>query len=142
MASAGADLLLIGTFGSSHLDRQQVALRINERVPFPAPDFFPHIVALLGTANRTGSDRLAVDDSRTRLFISTLFSAHLHPQRTQDLIPHAFALPSAKVVVDGAPGGKLVGQQAPRTATAQHVQDGIDQFASRVYVIGSLCRKR
>jgi len=31
---------LFGALGSGHLDRQQVALRINEDVPFPAPDFF------------------------------------------------------------------------------------------------------
>jgi hypothetical protein len=31
---------LIGDLGSSHFDRQQVALRINERVAFAAPDFF------------------------------------------------------------------------------------------------------
>ncbi len=36
----GSASFLIGALGSGHLDRQQVALRINEDVPFPAPDFF------------------------------------------------------------------------------------------------------
>ncbi len=36
----GTASFLIGALGSRHLDRQQVALRINERVAFPAPDFF------------------------------------------------------------------------------------------------------
>lgn len=36
----GTASFLIGALGSRHLDRQQIALRINERVAFPAPDFF------------------------------------------------------------------------------------------------------
>ncbi len=78
----------------------------------------------------------------TSLFVSALFSAHLHAQRVQELLPDAFALPSAKVVIDGAPGGKLMGQQPPGAPAAQHVEDGIDDFASGVYVIGGLCTER
>src|SRR5258706_3835839 len=36
----GTASFLIGALGSRHLNRQQIALRINERVAFPAPDFF------------------------------------------------------------------------------------------------------
>jgi hypothetical protein len=36
---------LVRFLGSRHLDCQQVALHINERVTFPAPRFFAHIVA-------------------------------------------------------------------------------------------------
>lgn len=36
----GSASFLIGALGSSHLDRQQVALCINERVTLAAPDFF------------------------------------------------------------------------------------------------------
>ncbi len=32
---------LFGVLGSSHLDRQEMALRINERVANASPDFFP-----------------------------------------------------------------------------------------------------
>src|SRR5258706_3677701 len=36
----GTASLLIGALGSRHLDRQQIALRINERVAFATPRFF------------------------------------------------------------------------------------------------------
>src|SRR5258708_4648969 len=85
--------------------------------------FFPPIVALLGTAHRAGFDRLTVDDRCTGLFVSALFSAHLHAQRVQELLPDAFALPSAKVGIDGAPGGKLMGQHPPGAPPAQNVED-------------------
>jgi hypothetical protein len=32
--------LLIGAVGTGDLDGEQMALRVNEQVPFPAPDFF------------------------------------------------------------------------------------------------------
>src|SRR5258708_30125233 len=138
----GTASLLIGALGSRYLDRQQVALRINERVAFPAPDFFPPIIALLRTTNRTGFDRLTVDDPRTRFSLSPLFFAHLHPQGTQNLIPNSFALPLTKVGVDGAPSGQLMRQQAPGTPTSHHVQDGVAAFPALIHVIVSFCTKR
>ncbi len=36
----GSTSFLIGALGPKNLDRQQVALRLNEHVAFPAPDFF------------------------------------------------------------------------------------------------------
>ncbi len=36
----GSTSFLIGSLGSSHLDRQEMALRINERVALATPDFF------------------------------------------------------------------------------------------------------
>ncbi len=36
----GLGSLLVGLVGTGDLDREQMALRINEQVPFPAPDFF------------------------------------------------------------------------------------------------------
>src|SRR5260370_7401062 len=76
----GSASFLIGSLGPSHLDRQQMARLFNERVAFPAPHFFPHIVAFFGTANPTGFDRLAFVNSPTRLSLSPLFLLHLLPQ--------------------------------------------------------------
>jgi hypothetical protein len=113
-------------------ESQQIALRVNEGMSLAPPDFFPHIEAPFGTANGTGFDRLAVDDGGTGLSMAALLFANLHAQGLQDLIPDPFAGPSPKVVIDGAPGRKLMGQQSPRAPTAQDVEDGIDQLASRV----------
>jgi hypothetical protein len=74
---------------------------------------------------------LTVNDGRTRLFLSPLLGAHSHAQGLQETIPDPFPLPPAKVVIDGLPPGKLMGQQAPGTPTAQDVQNRIDDLASR-----------
>src|SRR5437879_8693323 len=58
--------------------------------------FFPRVVALLGTANRTGFDRLAVDDGCAWLSLSPFFLAHLHAQGLQDLLPDPLPLPATK----------------------------------------------
>ena len=36
----GLGSLLIGAVGTGDLDREQMALRVNEQVPFAPPDFF------------------------------------------------------------------------------------------------------
>ena len=69
--------LQIGAAGSMHPDCQEIALRIDQQGSFAPPDFFPRVVALFGTTNGTGFDRLAVDDGGTGLRISTLLVPHL-----------------------------------------------------------------
>jgi hypothetical protein len=120
---------LIRMMGSQHFDRQQVALRINEEVAFATPHFFPRIVALFRTANCTRFDGLTVDDPCAGLGIAALLDANLETQRLEQLVPDTFVSPATKVPVDGAPGREIVGQQSPRTAAAQDVEDGIDDLA-------------
>jgi hypothetical protein len=43
---------LIGALGSQHFDGQEVALRVNEQVPFAPPDFFPSGQRLRGSSRR------------------------------------------------------------------------------------------
>jgi hypothetical protein len=78
----------------------------------------------------------------TPLSVSSFFDAHLHAQGFQDVIPDPFALPESKVLGDGAPGRHIMGQESPRTAATQHVQDGIDDITSFVEVIGGVRTQR
>src|SRR6266566_7041111 len=79
--------------------------------------FFSRVVAFFRATHRTGFDGLTVDHCRARFSISPLFFAHLSPQRLHEAIPDPFVLPATKVVIDGAPGRKLMRQHAPRTST-------------------------
>src|SRR5689334_15878518 len=112
-----------------------MALGIDEQVALASPDVFSGVVALLRTTNGTGFDRLTVDNRRAGFRVSALPVAHLHAQGSKDLIPDSFAPPAAEVPVDGAPGRKIMGQQSPRASAAQHVEDGIDDFAPLILVI-------
>ncbi len=133
--------MLIGAVGSSHLDGQQVALRINQDVPFATHTFFSHIVALFRATRRAGCDGLAIDDRGTGLGIAALLGTHLETKRRQYVIPDTSVSPATKVPVDGAPGRQIVGQQSPGTAAAQDVQNGIDDLPplTPVLMIGADC---
>lgn len=46
-----------------------------------------------------------------------------------DLLPGAIQPPPAVVIVDGAPGRQIVGQEAPGTAGPGEIQDGVEHLA-------------
>src|SRR5947207_1593628 len=51
-----------------HFHFHQVALGIDEQVPFAPPNLFSHIEAFLRSSHRTGFDGLAINHSSTGLF--------------------------------------------------------------------------
>lgn len=46
-----------------------------------------------------------------------------------DTLPHTRDAPDAKVMVDSRPRRKLVGQEAPGTATAQDIAEAVENLA-------------
>jgi hypothetical protein len=84
---------LFGSLGTRHLDSQQMALRIHERMANASPDFFPHVLARFRTTHGAGFDRLTVNDGRAWLFVSALPGGHPHAQRLEETIPDSFPLP-------------------------------------------------
>ena len=50
-----------------------------------------------------------------------------------DGLPGSVSLPPRKVVVDGPPWGKIVGQRSPDTAIAVAVEDGISALFQNKY---------
>jgi hypothetical protein len=123
---------LIRAIGPEHFDGQQVALRVNEHVSFAPPHFFPRIVALFRTTNRTRFDGLTLNDRGAGLSGATLLETNLKTKHLEHLIPDAFVRPATKVPVDGAPGEQIVGHEPERPAAAQDVKDGIHEFASLI----------
>jgi len=49
------------------------------------------------------------------------------------LLPGAVDTPNPKVIVNGLPGWKLVGQQTPSTTATYDVEDGVKDFAQGIY---------
>lgn len=48
-----------------------------------------------------------------------------------EMLPDAFGLPAAQVIIDGLPGREIMRQQSPGLTAAQRVEDGIDQLTRR-----------
>lgn len=94
--------------------------------------FFHGIIALFGPTHRPGFHRLAIQHSHTGVGIVSCAHAHLAMKRLPDVFPDPLALPSAELPVDGSPVGQVVRKQAPRTATAQDIQNGVDDLPTLV----------
>lgn len=90
--------------------------------------FFPRVVAA-DAAAVGGLHGLAVQDRRTRLGVATLQRTQRLPQDVVDVLPRSVEPPAAEVAVHRFPRGEVVRQHAPRTATAQDIQDAVDEFA-------------
>ncbi len=90
--------------------------------------FFPRVVAGLG-GDGGALGALAVDDGGGRLRVPPLARPVLRPQPVVDALKRPIARPRAEVIVDGAPGGEVAREPAPRAAGAQAVQQGVDHAA-------------
>ena len=111
-------------FGAMDHDQQQQAERVDEHMAFAPVDLFSRIIAALPTLFGR-LDRLGVNDRGGRRGFPSLGLAHLLAQRGIDLGEQRGLAPQAKGDIDGLPRWKIVGEQPPRTASAQHIEDGI-----------------
>src|SRR5918994_2245406 len=80
-----------------------------------------------------GLYRLAIHYACTGLGISAHANAHPLTQGRVHPLPGAVDPPSSEVMMDGLPGRKLMGKQAPGTPTTDDVEDGVKDLAQGVY---------
>src|SRR5437879_1408175 len=90
--------------------------------------FFSAVIASCIAPNRTGFDRLTVENGRTRFGIAPKADANFPSQCGVDLFPDASPFPLTEIQVDRTPVGQIMRQQTPGTPTAQDIQDAIDDF--------------
>src|ERR671917_652037 len=84
-------------------------------------------------SSHTGSlYRLRIHYARARLRISFEAYSQTMAQSSVYPLPGTVDAPSSEVMVDGLPRRELMRQQAPGTATAHHVEDGIEDLAQGV----------
>src|SRR5208282_6628184 len=77
-----------------------------------------------------GLDALTVHDAGRGGSAPTRLQSRPGPQIVPQLVPQTDACPVLKVPVHRAPMGKLSGQQPPRTAAAQQIQQSVDDPAA------------
>jgi len=77
-------------------------------------------------------DTLTIQDGRTGVRMTASGLSHLSPQAVVNPLPGPVQTPVAEVGVDGWPGWQIMRQQAPLTARAQDIEDGIDNLPTPV----------
>jgi hypothetical protein len=74
----------------------------------------------------------AIDDPGPRLAPLTGSHPDLAAEQIMPVLPGTVLPPAPKVLVDELPGGEVVRQQAPGTATTEARENGIQNFARRI----------
>ena len=105
---------------------QAAPVGVHHRVTLASLDLLACIIAARATA-LGGLGALAVDHRRSRPGLAP--GAPAHDQVVVQALEHAPIAQAGEPTVDGPPGREAVGQQAPRSADTQHVEDGVDHLA-------------
>ena len=119
---------------------EQQADGIDQDMAFASVDFLAGVVTPL-VASLGAFDALAVDDGRAGVAFASFRLARLFPQASVNGDPQTVLLPGSEVMINGAPGRKVVRQIAPLAGGLGEVEDGVEQFPMAV-LAGSPCRAR
>ena len=118
-----------------HLEKQ--ADGIDQDMPLASIDLLARVVTPLVAGFGT-LYALAVDDSSAGLGLASLYQAKLLPQMSVYLLPQTVVLPQPEVMVDGAPGRKVLRQIAPLTAGLDDIEDPVEQLAEGMFASPTL----
>ena len=111
--------------GGRHHHGDQQPQRVHQDMALAAVDLLAAVLAdLLSALGRL--DRLAVDGGGAGRWLPTGPDADLLTQRIENPLPGAVGVEPLEVVVDGLPGGEVVGQGPPGAALAGAVEQGVD----------------
>src|SRR5215211_6399195 len=105
------------------------SFRVYQQVALPAFDLLAPVVAALFSTHPGRLDRLAIYDASARLGVPVETNPNPLAQRGVHPLPRTIQAELPEAVVDAAPGRKIVGKQAPRTAAPHDVEDGVDDLA-------------
>ena len=121
-ASEVADLGPVLLVGRGHVQRQEVAERVDRGMQLGALLPLGAVVAGAAPAFGRGAERAAVEDGGTRLGGTPLGQA----QHGAEVVRHGFEAarrqPAPRLVVDRVPGREVARQQAPQAAPARTIQ--------------------
>src|SRR5215469_2998542 len=94
-------------------------------MPLAPGDLLGSVKAMGATLFR-GFDRLTIDNGSAGGALAPHTCSSQLPQVRVDLLPGAVEAPTSQIVIDRRPGAVLGRQIPPRTATAQHVEQAIE----------------
>src|SRR5215216_7075215 len=101
----------------------------------PAAHLLAPVVASLFTAHSSCLGRLGVNDACARMDVPAQADPHALTQRRVQPLPCAVYAPPPEPTVDGLPRWEVTGQQPPRTAALEHIEDRIEDLG-----VGVNCR--
>lgn len=76
-----------------------------------------------------GLDGLAIDNASTGLPVFPGRHPHVAAEPVVPQLPGPVLLPASNIMIDDLPGGEVMGEQAPRTATSQNIHDTVQDVA-------------
>ena len=76
-----------------------------------------------------GADRLAIEDRRRRRRLSAAALMIGKHEGVMDVLPHAFLLPAAQIIVDRLPRRQVMRQQPLGRTGSQKVENRVYQLA-------------
>ena len=115
----------IGYIGWRDKKFQRQALGIGQDMPLAPFDLLAAIKAA-HSCTRGGFDTLAILAARRWMLMSPHLVAQRNAQHMMEAAPEVTAAPTAKVVVDQSPLGKLARQQTPLHARRHEITQGIE----------------
>jgi hypothetical protein len=127
-----ADLGPVLLVGRRDVQRQKMPQRIDGHVDLRPPA--PLVAVVSGARPALGRrlDGAAVDDRLTRVGDAALGQAEELAEFVYDGLEAAGGHPSPGLVVDGVPGGQVVGDEPPGRAGAHQPAEGVEDLAEIV----------
>src|SRR5215210_7206767 len=92
----------------------------------PAANPLTAVISSFFAAHSRRFGRLGVDHPSAGLRVSPQSYPQALAQRGVQTLPRPVDAPSPEPVVDGLPGREVSGQQPPRAATLEHVEEGVE----------------
>src|SRR5436189_4358137 len=110
-------------------DCQEESQRIDCHMPLAPGDLLSGVITAVLSSDVLGTNGLAVDDACAGTGCSALGLANFRAQGVVNLLPDSQVAPFPKNAVYGAPLGKIVRQQAPRTPRTVEIHNRVHDFA-------------
>jgi hypothetical protein len=115
-----------------HLRLEHQSFGIHEQVALSAFDLLATITTPLLSAYPGGLGRLGVHYPSAGFGIALESNAQAFADRVVQPLPSAVDAPSSEVMKDGLPRWEVVRQKAPRAATPQDIEEGVEDLAPAV----------
>ncbi len=119
---------VIHHLGAVDLRFEHEALGVYPDMSLSALHLLAAVVSSLLSSHARAPERPVIHHAGARTRIPSDAHAQTLAQGGVQPLPGTVEAPGPEVVVDGLPGRKLVGQQAPGTSATQHVEDGVEDL--------------
>ena len=114
-------------------DQQHQPKRLHQQLALAAADFLAWRRRSRGCHLFARPHCLAIHNRTAGLGFSAGGLPHPFPNGVVDRLPRAVPAPRPEVMIDGSPRWQIMREQLPGTATANYIEDSIDDFTACVF---------